>query len=220
METFFNLYLMSLLNIMTANANAKAQAEADEDEDADRTTGEKWSLGLAYIFFFLASTLVPILACVYLCKFSQMDGGTTYGVLLDGTKVKLKSKSRWLLVNPAFFFCRRIAFTLTVFLIRDNLIVQLGSHFGFSIAMTLNLLIVKPYATPFANRMEVFNECTIIMLSYWLLCFTDLVPDPWTQYIIGWPYVAVFLVNITVHTTLLTYSSGIQIRLRCRRRWV
>ena len=52
--------------------------------------------------------------------------------------------------------------------------------------MVTYLTNVKPLETPFANKMEVFNEYTIILLTYGIMCFTDLVPDPKTRFLIGW----------------------------------
>ena len=86
--------------------------------------------------------------------------------------------------------------------------IQLAIQFAFNIAITVYILHVKPMETPFTNKMEVYNECTILTLSYGLLCFTNAVPDPEAQYTIGWSYIIVYLANITLHILLLTYASG------------
>jgi hypothetical protein len=44
--------------------------------------------------------------------------------------------------------------------------------------MIVYLLAVKPFDMPILNRMEVFNECCIMIAAYHLFTFTDFVDDP------------------------------------------
>ena len=66
--------------------------------------------------------------------------------------------------------------------------------------------------------MEVFNECTIIVLTYGLMMFTDFVPDPETRFTIGIFYITTSLINIVVHLLILLKGSGMQIKNRCKRK--
>ena len=47
---------------------------------------------------------------------------------------------------------------------------------AFSFGMIIYLIKFKPLKE--SNGVEIFNEVTILLLSYLLLCFTDSVPDP------------------------------------------
>ena len=78
---------------------------------------------------------------------------------------------------------------------------------------------VWPFETHFAAKMEIFNECTIIVLTYGLMMFTDFVPDPKTRLEIGWFYMATSLSNILVHLSLLAGGSGMQIKKECKRKF-
>ena len=40
------------------------------------------------------------------------------------------------------------------------------------------LLYAKPMVSPFANRLELINELTIVVLTYGQLHFTDYIPEP------------------------------------------
>ena len=60
--------------------------------------------------------------------------------------------------------------------------------------------------------MEVFNECSIIMLTYSLMMFTDFVPDPETRFTIGTFYITTSLSNVVVHLLILLKGSGMQIK--------
>ena len=66
--------------------------------------------------------------------------------------------------------------------------------------------------------MEIFNECTIIGLTYGMLMFTDFVPDPEMRFRIGWYYMATSLFNIFVHLVLLVGGSGRQVKNKCCKR--
>ena len=208
METFLNLYLSALLNTMTA----------EDDSTVDENSSVTASNRLALAVLIAMSISVLALGLLYYCKFDRMDGDTNYGALLDGTKIKSKKKSRWILLLPAFFFVRRIVFTLSVLLIRDFLWAQLAIQFAFSILMIIYLMHVWPLETPFATKMEVYNECTIIVLSYGLLCFTDFVVDPVMRYELGWYYMAASVTNILVHIIYLASGSGVRVKLTCRRK--
>ena len=105
METFLDLFLSSLLNVMTA------------DEETGNPSVEA-SNKAALAVFIAFSALVPLLGLLYCCKFAKIDGNSSYGALLDGTRTKEKEKSKWILLFPTFFFGRRIAFTLSVLLFR------------------------------------------------------------------------------------------------------
>ena len=79
---------------------------------------------------------------------------------------------------------------------------------------------VWPLETPSATKMEIFNECTIIVLTYGLMMFTDFVPDPETRFAIGWSYMATCLGNILVHLSLLFRASGKQVKNSCKRKLI
>ena len=63
-------------------------------------------------------------------------------------------------------------------------------------------------STTFKRRIELFNECTIIVLVYTLLCFTDFVPDPEVRSSIGTFFVGLCCFNLSVHLVILLGTSG------------
>ena len=103
METFLDLYLSSMLNVVTA------------DDEIDNPSVEASNYA-ALAVFVAGSTIVPLLGILYFCKFAKIDQNSSYGALLEGTRLEEEDKSKWLLLFPAFFFARRIAFTLSVLL--------------------------------------------------------------------------------------------------------
>ena len=105
MESFLDLYLSALLNVLTAD---------NETENPSVEASNKTAL----VVFIAFSTMVPLLGLLYFCKFAKLgESSTNYDALLDGTRIKnKKERSRWLLLFPAFFFGRRISFTLSLML--------------------------------------------------------------------------------------------------------
>lgn len=161
------------------------------------------SNGTSLGVFALSSLIVLVLAFVYFRNFDRIDAESNYGVLLNGTRLSKERKSKWNLLLPAFLFGRRISFTLAVLLFSDFLSAQIAILFLFSTAMVIFLLSAKPFESFFATKMEVFNEGTLVMLSYGLMMFTDFVVDPMTRYSIGWQYLTVSLCNLAVHLSFL-----------------
>ena len=84
--------------------------------------------------------------------------------------------------------------------------------------MIIYLFHVWPMETRFATKMEVFNECTLILLAYGLLMFTDFVDDAKMRFQIGYAYLGVNIANLSVHLTILMVGTVLQIRQACRRR--
>ena len=195
METYFDLYVTSLLNVIKADWNVNLAIII-------------WSNWTSLTVLILLNLIVVVLAVLYYRKFYSIENDTSYNALLKGTSVEAEDRSRWLLFFPAHFFGRRIAFTLSVLLFKEFIWGQIVNQFAFSITMIIYLVHVEFLETPFAIKMEVFNECTIIMLLYGLMLFTTYVPDPMVRYRFGWTYIFVSLSNIFIQVTLLALESG------------
>lgn len=67
--------------------------------------------------------------------------------------------------------------------------------------------------SPFALRMELFNEVTGILSLYTLFLFTNFVPDPSARSELGYVYIAILIFNFSVHILFLL----ITMCLNCKR---
>ena len=65
--------------------------------------------------------------------------------------------------------------------------------------MIIYLMLYKPMQSPFTNRMEVFNECTCIVLMYHIMCFSDFVPEASTRSGLGIGFITIIFSNVAVH---------------------
>jgi hypothetical protein len=65
---------------------------------------------------------------------------------------------------------------------------------------------INPLNQPFLNRMEIFNECCLLISSYFLFLFTDFVPDVHTRYLIGWGFIGLQIFNIAVNWLCMIFK--------------
>ena len=70
-------------------------------------------------------------------------------------------------------------------------------------AMVIYLQWHQPYEQKAKTRIETFNEVTLIILTYFLFCFTDFVPEAETRNGLGIYYGGVTLLNIVVHMFIM-----------------
>ena len=62
------------------------------------------------------------------------------------------------------------------------------------------------------NRIEIFNEITLLVLSYFLFFFTDFVPSVYMRYTLGWVFISITVFNIAVNWCALFYKVYLAIR--------
>jgi len=65
-----------------------------------------------------------------------------------------------------------------------------------SLSSACFIAMAKPFESRGSNRIELFNECTLLLMSTLLCLFTDYVWDPDMQFMFGWLALAVMVVNI------------------------
>ena len=71
--------------------------------------------------------------------------------------------------------------------------------------MLAYLGLVKPFEVPIFNKLEMFNEFSIVIVNYHLYLFTNFLPDPIIQFNVGWSLLAVTVGNIIVNMSVIGY---------------
>lgn len=74
----------------------------------------------------------------------------------------------------------------------------------------------KPYQKKMVNILELINDSIIVVCSYFLIMFSDLVPDPETKYIMGWPLIALISTLILMNITVIVFKGIQSIVRKCR----
>ena len=111
---------------------------------------------------------------------------------------------------------RRIIFVVSALVFR-NVWVQLAVQTAVAVGMVIYLQWYRPYETNHANNIETFNEATILVLTYFLFCFTDFVPIDKIRNDLGVYYIYTSFFNIAVHMLVMFYNSILSIRLSIRK---
>ena len=91
-----------------------------------------------------------------------------YGALLDG----LFKDKRASIAFYVIFTLRRFIFTILAIFAAEYLFVQIFSLLLTSYIQIVYLLVWRPFEDPFMNKMEIFNETSTILLSYFLFLFS------------------------------------------------
>jgi hypothetical protein len=78
------------------------------------------------------------------------------------------------LYYTAIFMLRRLIFAFNAIFMNSLPIFQVHILFGTSLAMIVYLIHFKPFDMPLLNRLEIFNELCLYMMSYPCLLFTDI----------------------------------------------
>ena len=79
--------------------------------------------------------------------------------------------------------------------------------------------IVEPFPSILVNRLEMYNNWTVILLSYCLLCFTPWVSDAGRRYQIGYGMIILTGQNILVNLAIMSYDPVRMLKLRFKKSW-
>ena len=140
------------------------------------------------------------------------------GPLLAGTDIKNFEQKKNLLFFPVIFFLRRIMFVTIVVSVRSVFWVQVASLNFMALGIIIFVMWSRPLETKQLNFFETFNECTLLVMTYHLWCFSDFVKEPETRNKLGFVFISVSLGNIAVHLITIMISAIKKCRTSCRRR--
>lgn len=104
------------------------------------------------------------------------------------------------LLYHLIFVLRRLFFVINVFLLSDYLAIQLICFMLTNILYLIYLLNFRPLESV---SMEVFNEVTTLILSYFMLIYTDFVPNANIKNLFSFVFIIVFCLNILTNILLI-----------------
>lgn len=100
------------------------------------------------------------------------------------------------LVYPLVFFLRRYSAIIVLTVPTESMLAQIHLHMFLTGFVVYYLISFAPYYEPKQNRLETFNELTVLLASYPLLMFTGVVGDQDREDEIGWALICCILLNI------------------------
>ena len=198
-ECYFEMVMLALLNFKIAVWDSPFPSV-------------KASNAIACILLLTAITVPLFLLCFYLRRkdnWSDERFQETHGTLFEGLKIESKVVSKKMIVLYIMsFFLRRVAFVMTVIFMQDYIWFALCVQMYFTFGLLVLLFTWKPLEDKREFRVEVFNELTILLLSYTLISFTNFIHDAEFKNTVGYAYITVSFANIGTHLSLLLYDSG------------
>ena len=85
--------------------------------------------------------------------------------------------------------------------------------------MIIYLTYFRPMKSNFKNKIEIYNECTCVVLMYHLMCFSDFVPNASTRSELGKSFIFFIFLNVSVHLFFMLKESYSKLKLRLMRRF-
>ena len=120
---------------------------------------------------------------------------------MDGTKAREeKSSGFYLIFVPIFFFAKRLIFISFLVTANYYLWVQVAILNFTTLASIVYMLWFRPLNS---TLVEVLNDYTLLVLTYFLWCFTDIIKEPETRYELGYVFIIIFLGNLAFHMILM-----------------
>ncbi|CDW83081.1 UNKNOWN [Stylonychia lemnae] len=121
------------------------------------------------------------------------------------------TKSFSLLFTP-LYLARRIIFALSIVFLDDGLIQALIFFLGCLVQVGY-LVKVKPFYSKLSNQLEIFNEACILVISIFILTFTDAFPYQAASYEFGWIVLALCFIICLVNIGIQVYTVSMKITL-------
>lgn len=84
------------------------------------------------------------------------------------------------------FYIRRVAFAASVIFLASFPFLQIVSLIVPTMLILIVLSEIKPMPSKYEHKLEMFDNLTILGLTYILLCFTEFVYDPVARYKMGY----------------------------------
>ena len=103
-------------------------------------------------------------------------------------------------------------FALAVVYIKDILALQLLLVILPSLGMLMYVNIVKPFNEEFFNFIEIYNEMTILISSYFTMLFTSFTNIE-QRSTLGWYFVTFVAINIVINLGAILFKFGYTIYL-------
>ena len=74
---------------------------------------------------------------------------------------------------------------------------------------------VQPFDTRFRRRIDLFNEYSILLITWHIMCYTDFVVSSDMQWLVGWSMILCICLNAFVNISIVLGLGGKLIYLVC-----
>jgi len=147
-------------------------------EGNDSTQQRKIATMASYIIFTL-SVVVPVFLMSIVCKRFEVMKIKQAKQSFNTIVLKIDKQSRWRLIQPGYFFFRRLLTAVLLSMPIENTFIFLQYVFILmsSHAYVLYLVAIKPYQSPLLNNYVLSNETFYSALIIAIFIFSDATPE-------------------------------------------
>ena len=165
----------------------------------------------SFLFFFVAIYLWPRFEKLKTRQFRKK-----YKPIYEMLNLR---RGRSTLLWPLIFMLRRALFVVAVCALADYTEMQIYLFMLPTIASMTILASVNPLESITANRLEIFNSVSILLMSYCLMAFTPLVLDPQARYTMGFVMVGLTGTNVLTNIIVISIDPMRKTCMRCKVHW-
>lgn len=132
---------------------------------------------VALLVIYTATLAFPFFILIFYLQnynnWKEKNFDNKYGAIFVGLRKDKKSS----LLYPLIFSMRRILLTIVIILTANQLFLQLASQLFVITVQIWYLVTYKPFEEPLMQRLEIYNELTMISLIYCVITFSPLNTD-------------------------------------------
>jgi hypothetical protein len=147
-------------------------------EGNDSTPSRKMATIASYVIFTI-SIVMPVFLMTIVCKRFEVLKLKAAKASFNTLMLKIDKQSRWRLIQPGYFFFRRLLTACLLAMPIDNTFIFLQYVFILmsSHAYVLYLVSIKPYQSPLFNNYVLSNETFYSALIIAIFIFSDATPE-------------------------------------------
>ncbi|TNV74322.1 hypothetical protein FGO68_gene10918 [Halteria grandinella] len=194
LQSYQQIALASLINLMDVRASY---------------SGEELS-GLCAIICFAVAVLSPI-GCTILIHPHSRTGNLPQSLSSLTEGLRLPHPSPLVPYWSILYMLKRLLTVLIILTLRDHTYLQLQLLTLSSLIYQILLITYKPYETPMACAVEIFNELTVSCCLYSYMLLTDFVESPSARVAAGWGLTICILLNIGVNMGITLWETVRQV---------
>ena len=179
------------------------------DVQIKTVSGEIASVLLAFYCFFIVFIWIPsALFKLLRAPLESIRNSRKFKRKWSAFYEGIKTTNRGTLAYYYIFYARRVFFCFVAFYLLPLTIVKV------QIIMMINLFIViyqasyNPFITKKKNRIELFNEVFITIITFHICLFTEFMPNQESKITMGWSMICLTVVN-TIFNFLIILAAGL-----------
>lgn len=167
---------------------------------------------LLALFFGVILVIFPIFVAIFysreknyeLIKKGDQDFMARYGSIIDG--LNFKRRLRWALFYPCLSLCRKLWLAYILVYQKDKPVLCIFCVMVQALLMIAVAGTVEPMTAVSKNRMQLFNELFVVLISYHLIPLTEFMTDfEIRNNLVGKSLIVVTLFNLAVNILLALF---------------